>query len=290
MTAAALSVSENPLINGCMDASGDTTSLTAAGKILAMYEVLDLGTSGAATISQQAITTAPWNSTDKLPRDIRKFLRWAQTTGGTTTHPELDIKIPDVQTFAGKMVTFQGFYRSNTAFDVLLRQNFGAGGSPTADIDTAKQTLPSTVDSAGTAQWLPFMLTFRLGQMDGLTLGTTVNTSYLGACLQFPMSATFQVDLTDLRLVRGGERDVSPRRPVAVEEKLAQRFYFSTAVWAPVSTQSAAYIPFPGRMAAVPTMTTTGATSTVVTADGYALISAGAAAAITAIADARIAA
>jgi hypothetical protein len=289
MTAAALSLAENPLINGCMDASSDTTTLTAAGKILAMYEVLDLGTSGVASISQQAITTAPWNSTDKMPRDIRKFLRWAQTTGGTTTFPELDVKIPDVQTFAGKMVTFQGFYRSNTAFDVLMRQNFGAGGSPTADVDTAKKTLPSTVDSAGTAQWLPFTLTFRLADIDGLTLGTTVNTSYLGACLLFPKSTIFQVDLTDLRLVRGGERDVSPRRPLAIEETLAHRYYYSTAVWAPVSTQSAAYISFPCRMAAVPTITSTGATTSVATADGYAIISAGAAAAITAIADARLA-
>jgi hypothetical protein len=285
-----LDIADNPLLNGCMDAADDTTSLTAAGKIMTSYEVLDLGTSGAATISQQAITTAPWNTTDKLPRDIRMFLRWAQTTGGTTTFPELDIKIPDVQTFAGKMVTFQGYYRSNTAFDVLLRQNFGAGGSPTADIDTAKRTLPSTLDSSGTAQWLPFAVTFFLGEMDGLTLGTTANSSYLGVCLLFPKSTVFQVDLTDLRLVKGGGRDTGPRRPVAIETEECHRFYFSTAVWAPVSTQSAAYISFPKRMAAAPTLTNTGGTSTVVTADGYALISTGAAAAVTVIADARIAA
>lgn len=285
-----LGLEENPLIGGCMDASGDTTSLTAAGKILAMYEVLDLGTSGAATISQQAITTAPWNSTDKIPRDVTKFLRWAQTTGGTVTFPELDVKIPHVATFAGRIVTLQGFYRSNTTIDVLMRQNFGAGGSPTADIDTAKQTMPSTVDSNGTAQWLPFTLTFRLGFVDGLTLGTTVNTSYLGACFLFPKATIFQADFTDLRLVRGGQRDVSPRRFLQVEERFAARYYFSTAVWAPVSTQSAAYIPFANRMAAIPTMTVTGGTASVVTTDGYALISAGAAAAITAIADARIAA
>lgn len=284
-----LDLAENPLINGCMDAADDTTSLTAAGKIMTSYEVLDLGTGGAATVSQQAIVTAPWNSTDKLPRDVRKFLRWAQTTGGTVTFPELDIKIPDVATFAGRTVTFQGFYRSNTAIDVLLRQNFGAGGSPTADVDTAKKTLPSTVDSAGTAQWLPFTVTFTLAPVDGLTLGTTANTSYLGVCLLFPKSTLFQVDMTDLRLVKGGARDVSVRRPLSVEQKHCHRFYFSTAVWAPVSTQSAAYIPFPGRMAAAPSMTVTGATASVITADGYALISAGVAAAITAVADARIA-
>lgn len=285
-----LTLEENPLINGCMDAADDTTTLTAAGKIMTTYEVLDLGTSGAGSISQQALTTAPWNSTDKIPRDLTKFLRWAQTTGGTTTFPELDIKIPHVYTFAGRKVTFQGYYRSNTAIDVLARQNFGAGGSPTADIDTAKQTLPSTVDSTGTAVWLPFQLTFTLGFMDGLTLGTTANSSYVGICLLFPKSTLFQVDLTDLRLVKGGQRDVGIRRPVGLEIGHAHRYYFSTAVWAPVSTQSAAYIAFPVRMAAAPSMTNTGGTSSVVTADGYALISTGAAAAVTAIADARIAA
>lgn len=282
----AMSIAEMPLINGNFDLWPDNTSLTAAGKIGGNHSVVSLGTSGAATISQQTFTTGQ----TAVPGDPIFFLRWNQTTAATAGTPEYRMKIEDVRTFAGKKICIQGFYRSNTAFDIKAHQDFGAGGSPTADVITAPDggitTLPITsLDSTGAAQWNPFTVYITLPSLASLTIGTTAGTHYLGISFRWPLSTTFQVDLADIRVHAGGERiPVQYKRPVYDEQRLLERYIVSTTAWAPVSTQSSNWVPFRTKMAIVPTMTGgTGSTLGTATVDGFPIISAGAAAAITAI-------
>lgn len=290
--ARSLSLAEAPLVNGRFDIWTDTTSVTSASFIGITHRVVALGTSGAATVSQQAFTTGQ----TAVPGEPVYFLRWAQTTAATAGTPEMSSKIEDVRTFAGQNVCLQGYYRANTSFDVKLKQDFGAGGSPSSDVITVADgpvsTLPTTVDSNGTAQWRPFSLFYTLPSLSGKTIGSTANSSYLGIRYLWPLSTTFQVDLADIILHKGGERiPVDFRRPITEEARLCERYYVSTTAFAPVSTQSSNWVPFREKMAAVPTMAGgTGSTLGTATVDGFPIVSSGAAAAITAItADARIA-
>jgi hypothetical protein len=287
-----MSLAEMPLLNGAFDHFPDTTSITAAAAIGIVHSLVSLGTNGAATVSRQAFTTGQ----TAVPGDPTYFLRWNQTTLADAGQPEFLSKIEDVRTFAGKKVCVQGFYRANQAFDMKLKQDFGSGGSPSSDVSTSADgntnTLPVTTDASGVAQWKPFSMWFTLPSMYGKTIGSTDGTHYLGVRLLFPLNVLFQVDLADIRVHVGGERiPVNRRRPVYEEANLLERYYVSLTAWAPVSTQSANWVPFRRKMAAAPsTSGGTGSTISGATADGFKIISAGAAAAITAIvADARIA-
>jgi hypothetical protein len=295
------SLADNPLLNGRFDLFPDTTSITAAGKIGVTWVCEALGTNGAATINRQSFTLGQsvWqnvaNATLGVEGEPIYFLRWNHTTAATAGTPALANRMEDVRTFAGQKVCLQGFYRCGQAVTPRMRQNFGSGGSPTTavDIDAVGASgvvqMPATLDAAGTAQWRPFAVFFNLPSMSGLTIGSTANTSYLAARFVFPLNVTFAFDLACVRLIPAGQRNPVTRwRPGSEEAEYLKRYYDTYAIWAPVSTQSAAWLPHRRAMRAAPTITSTGATTSVVDADGYAVISAGAAAAVTVISDARL--
>jgi hypothetical protein len=282
---------EMPLLNGGFETCIDATSLTGAGNIGIMHKVIGLGTGGAATISQQAFTFGAGQMGAQVgdpPGDLRNFLRWAQTTLATTA-PELQSRIEDVRTFAGRKVQVQGYYRSNQPIQIGLRQSFGTGGSPSPDVDTALQTLPATTDSAGVVQWRPFQRFFDLPTMAGATLGSTANTSFIAIRFLGPLSTVFQYDLADLRISVGGERIATHRkRPVSYEVELLTRYYDVFALSAPVSTQSPNGCLFTRQMRVTPTVTASGATIGNITVDSFDIVSTGSAGTKTVTADARL--
>lgn len=287
-----LSLTQMPLINGRFDVWTDTTSVTAANIIAINHALVALGTTGAATVNRQTFTMGQ----TAVPGEPIYFLRWNNTTAATALAPEFHSKVEDVRTFQGKKVCIQGYYRSNAAsFTVGLAQNFGTGGSPTATVNTSAigQTgvLPSTVDSNGTAQWRPFSVWINVPLLGAATIGSTAGTSYIAIRFLWPY-AIFQVDLADLMIHAGGERiPTEYRRPVFEEERLCKRYHGSYTAYAPVSTQSSNWVPFPVTMRGVPSMTGgTGSTLGTATVDGFPIVSASSAVGITAIlADARIA-
>ena len=282
----ALALGASPLVNGFFDAGADNTTLTAAGYLGTTWRANDLGTGGAAVVSRQAFTFTQV----EVPEDPEFFLRWAQSTGGTVTNPELLNLVEEVRTLAGEMATLHGFYRSNVAVDVRLRQDFGTGGSPSADVNTPIETLALTVDTGAAApSWKPFSITFRVPRMTGRVLGSTANTSYLGVRFLFPLAVAFQFDLANVRLTRGGSRDVSPRRVKAIESDMVRRYYQTFSIFAPVSTQSPNGYLFPSEMRAAPSLSGAGGTHSVPTVASAAIISTGVAASVPVIADARIA-
>ncbi len=176
-----------------------------------------------------------------------------------------------------------------------MQQNFGSGGSPssTVNVDVVGGVgvipMPATLDAVGVAQWRPFSAFFNLPSLSALTIGSTANTSYLAARFVFPLNVTFAFDLADVRLTPQGVRNPVDRRRRFFEEKeYLKRYYDTYAIWAPVSTQSAAWLAHRREMRAAPSITSTGATTSVIDADGFAVISTGAAAAVTIISDARL--
>ncbi len=223
----------NPLLNGSYEVPDcalgvdvTTGGITAAGFLGIMGSLVDLGTSGAGTMSIQAFTFGQV----AVPGNPRNFLRLAWTTGATAGTPKFCHKIEDVRTFSGQTVTLQGHYRSNAAIGIKLRQDFGTGGSPTSDVSTAPNgpinSIPSTVDDAGTAQWRPFTLTYKLPAITGLTLGSTANTSYIGVDFLPLLNTIFQADFSRLKLVPAGERSpMIQHRSYGDEEKALGRYY-----------------------------------------------------------------
>jgi hypothetical protein len=242
------SIAESPLLNGFFDAAPDNTALTAAGYIGTTWRWNDLGTGGAGSLTRTAHTAL---QTD-VPGSPAYFMRWAQTTGGTVTNPTVLAVVEDASTFQGELATVSGWYRSNTAIDVRIRQSFGTGGSPSSDVSTSVQTLPHTIATAGgSAAWLPFSVTFRLASTVAKTFGTTAATSFLAIEFRGPLSTVFQTDISSVRLDRGGSRGTSPRRPAQMELQMLRRYYGSYAV---VGTGAVVPLAFSVQMRATPTV------------------------------------
>lgn len=293
-------IESDPLLNGSYENTDSAlgvavTSITAAGFLGIMGSLVSLGTSGVGAMTQQAFTFGQV----AVPGNPRNFLRLAWTTAATAGTPQFTHKIEDVRTFAGQKVTFQGFYRSNAAIPFKLRQDFGAGGSPSADVSTNPNgpinSLPTTVDSDGTAQWRAFTLTFVLPSVAGKTIGTTANTSYVGIDFLPSLSTIFQADFARMRLVPAGEQTpVLTKRSFATEEKALGRYYQTFSALFPLSSGAVVSMTFPlGRMRAIPAVsgsTVTAQTGATVDMGLFLGVATGAAVIVTGVtADARIA-
>ncbi len=246
----------NPLLNGSYEVTDcalgvAVTSITTAGFLGIMGSLVDLGTSGAGTMEIKTFTFGQV----AVPGNPRTYLRLAWTTAATAGTPKFTHKIEDVRSFSGQKVTLQGWYRSNAAIPIKLRQDFGTGGSPSADVLTAPNgpinSIPSTVDADGTAQWRPFALTYTLPSIFSKTLGSTANTSYVGVDIMPSLNVIFQVDFARLKLIPAGEMSpIIQHRAFGSEEKELGRFYqtFSQYVNSGLTSFN-----FPlGRMRAVP--------------------------------------
>jgi hypothetical protein len=260
-------LSENPLLNGCYEHVPDDAdqSITAAGLFGVVGSLVSLGTSGVGTITRQAFTVG---QTD-VPGEARNFLRWAQTTGATAGTPQFAHKIEDVRTFVGRKVTFHGFVRSNTNMTVRLRQDFGTGGSPSADVNIAasgpSSVIPSTVDANGTAQWRSFAITFDVPAINGKTIGTTDFTSYLAVDFLPALNTVFQFDITMMRLVPGGQANPIVRRRSHHQEVWELSRYYHVYLVTGTGTQTP--ITFQRRMTKTPTMTASAGTASNPTTD-----------------------
>ena len=133
----------------------------------------------------------------------RHFLSFDQTTGSTATAPKLEQPIESVKTLAGRIVvmSFVARVTSGTlSVTPQLRQNYGVGGSPTAD----DLHVGSPVTITTSLQRFSFSAT-----LDGLatkTLGTNAFTdgrSWLGFELLFPTGTTFTFEISDARIDLG---------------------------------------------------------------------------------------
>lgn len=276
---------EQPNINGFFDVWSAGTSFTTAVGTAIGWIATTLGTSGAATISQQTFSTrASQTAVAGFPT---YFHRWNQTTLASTS-PILQSRIEDVTTFAGQRVTLEFYAQTNQIIPtVQLRQFFGTGGSPSADVVVSAPSLINSIPVSTTFQ--RYAISFDVPAIAAKVIGSAAVTSYLAIEFLLPTGTIFQFDLAAVKLV-AGELPVATgrRRPAWREKEYTKRYYDTYATWACVSTQSANFTLHRVEMMKAPSITSTGATSSVVTADGYALVSTGAAAAVTIIADARL--
>ena len=163
------SAGKNAIINGNYDVFQRGTSVTvptATETFLAdRYVVACTYSAGTASLSRQTFTpgTAP-----VAGQEATFFQRL--TAGTTNTYFDWTQKIENVRTFAGLSTTFSFYAKASasTNVSIIVRQNFGSGGS--ANVDTSSAITLTT-------SWQRFTLNVNnLGSMSGKTIGTN---SYL---------------------------------------------------------------------------------------------------------------
>jgi hypothetical protein len=176
---------KNYLINGDFDINQrGFTSATASGTY--GFDRFQLGAvDGTVTYTPQTFTlgsapVAGYESTNYAQVDVTgQTLNTAQAT--------LSQRIESVRTLAGQTATFSFWAKANSGtpnLNVVMRQVFGTGGSPSAAVNTAgtAQTI--------TTSWARYSFTIAVPSISGKTLGTTSGTDYLSAAIWFSSGST----------------------------------------------------------------------------------------------------
>ena len=161
------------LINGQMFAlqRGVTSSALVGYQTLDRWRNDFLG--GTITMSRQENTAF-----DSIGRCVpRFFMRYSVTGQSLATHYAIvSQRIESVRMFSGRRITVSGFVRRSAGAGnvaVELYQNFGTGGTPSADVLVTPQLI--SVSNV----WQPFAVSFDVPSISSKTIGTNED-SFLG--------------------------------------------------------------------------------------------------------------
>ena len=105
--------------------------------------------------------------------------------------------------------------------DIGIRfiQDFGTGGSPSADVTVTETVSIST-------SWTKYTVTTTLGSLSGKTLGTDgVYTTFLQVNMELQPTTTFTFDIAQVQLEVGESATEFEHRPYTTELLLCQRYY-----------------------------------------------------------------
>ncbi len=195
---------------------GTSIAASAGGVYTADRWQATTGTSATVTVSQQAFAAGDRTT------DSTHYLRLARTVTGSTG-ATLFQRIEDVTTLAGKSATLSFYAKCSSGTVVLtptVTQNFGSGGSPSANVTTA--TSATTVTA--TTTWTRYVVTVSVPSISGKTFGTT-RSDFLQVTLTGPASGTYTVDLSDIQFEEGSNDSAFEQRPEALELMMCQRYY-----------------------------------------------------------------
>ncbi|MEW5857373.1 MAG: hypothetical protein AB1861_08330 [Cyanobacteriota bacterium] len=248
-------VGYNYAVNGDFQSALAGTSFSAVGRLMEMWSAATFGTGGAATISRQSFAFGhPTILTEPI-----YFLRWQQTTGGTVTNPEVSHAVENCRTLAGQWITVSFWARvasGSLLVNFFIRQNFGTGGTPSANTDS--ETTTFSIETT----WQKFIYSVQLPSVSGKTVGTDANSSSLRSKWLFPMSSTFILDIADLKFEAG--KLATPLERIDDSFRIA-RYYqvikgnarFTATAAGNFSSNS---LPFVREMRVAPTATVSGGT------------------------------
>jgi hypothetical protein len=204
---------------------GTTVTDPAGGTLLADRFVITYdGTAPTSrTYSQQTFTpgTAP-----VAGYEGKYFARVAVTTKGSNTRTGLYQAIESVRTFAGQTVTISFWAKCDSARTgaILVQQNFGTGGSPSASV-----TVTDTAVSY-TSSWERYTLTVAIPSIAGKTLGTAGN-DLLNIQLFHTSASGSTFDIWGVQVEAGST--ASPFQTasgsIGGELALCQRYYYRNA-------------------------------------------------------------
>lgn len=147
-------------------------------------------------------------------------------------------KIEDVTKLAGKTVTLSFWAKSDAPKNMAVefRQNFGTGGTPSAQTE-----MIGVQKIALTDQWQKFELTVEIPSIAGKTLGTDGSaTTYTWLIFWFDAGSAFDTktaglgqqsgifDIAQVQLEEGSSATAFKHRHMAEEMALCQRYYETT--------------------------------------------------------------
>lgn len=163
------------------------------------------------------------------------FLRLNGTfTTKTEAYDTIGQRIEDVRTFAGQQVTISFWAKVANAtpnISIELNQNFGSGGSPSAEVNTYVDKI------ALSTSWTRYTKTITVPSISGKTIGTTANTSYLELRIWCSAGSDFDsrtnslgnqdndFDFWGFQIERGNVASPFEQRPVGSDLQLCQRYY-----------------------------------------------------------------
>jgi hypothetical protein len=265
----------NAIINGKFDHWVRGTTFTGVEYGPDRWYLARTGTTR--TASRQSFTLG---QTD-VPGEPRFFLRQIVTSVANVANFAVSTqRIEDVRTYAGQLVTLSFYAKADAAKPISIEmvQNFGTGGSPSAEVTglgVTKVTL-STI-------WQKFTVTTTLPSISGKVLGSD-NNSYLAVGIWMDAGSNFSArtsslgqqsgtfDLAQFQLEPGPVTTPFENRALAAELAMCQRYYqVGTAVnWSYSSTNGAVgnSFEFATPMRAAPTVALSGGSSTNVTSVG----------------------
>tara|TARA_R110000822_G_scaffold310359_1_gene442775 strand:+ start:27789 stop:30194 length:2406 start_codon:yes stop_codon:yes gene_type:complete len=211
---------KNAIINGNFEhwQRGTSVAIVNLDFVADRWQTRDQATGGAATVSRQAFTVG---QTD-VPGNPQYYYRHDQTTGiGGASLIFLNQPIEGVNTFSGETVTLSFYAKTDSArsVNVRLTQDFGTGGSPSADVSTSEET------AALTTSWQKFEYQVTLASISGKTVGSDSNNS-LQLEFKYLSTDTFTIDFARIQLEKGSVATDFERRTVGEELQLCYRYYW----------------------------------------------------------------
>ncbi len=158
-----------------------------------------------------------------VPGEPTYFLRWDQSVAGSgATFGSLEQRIEDVRTFAGQRVSLSFYAKAGSSItlpSVTLRQQFGTGGSPSANVSI---NLATNIN-IGTS-WTKHQFTVDVPSISGKSLGSGVNSS-LNLLFFLPINSTFVFDVAQVQLEAGNGATLFEQRFHSIERALCERYY-----------------------------------------------------------------
>jgi hypothetical protein len=213
--------------------------------------------SGTVTWSAQTFTPGAAPVAGYEGKNFIRSVVSGQTTSGQFAF--ISQRIEDVRTLAGQTVTVSFWAKASgtTTINSSIQQVFGSGGSSeVAGLSSGTFTL--------TTSWVRYSYTGTLANISGKTVGAN---SYAALRFNFPINATFTVDLWGVQLEAGSV--ATPFTPAGggfpgAELALCQRYYWrqtaSTAysylsTWSPAFSTTTVYgrVVLPVTMRVAPT-------------------------------------
>jgi hypothetical protein len=159
---------ENRIINGAFDfwqrgTSQTTDNYASADRWLQFFN------GGTITMSRQAFALGDTLGSNNPTYFLRQTVSGQSTSGNFAFIAQ---RIEGVRSYAGQTITLLGWARRSSGsgnMSVYFGQSFGTGGSPSASVDTAAQTVTLTTS------WAPFAINFAVPSIAGKTLGSDGN-------------------------------------------------------------------------------------------------------------------
>ena len=205
---------------------------------------LQTNSGGSFTVTPQTFTagTAPVAGYEAI--NFLRGITATQSAAGDFAY--FSQRIEDVRTFANSTVVVSFWAKANTGtpkIGVELSQNFGSGGSPSAQVNTPLGSVTLSTS------WARYSVSVANPSISGKTIGTSANTSYLELNLWTSSGATnatrassigiqnFTADIWGIQVEQGSTATAFQTATGTIQGELAacQRYYWRASAAATAS-------------------------------------------------------